>query len=80
MNFLSRFAWCIAIGFAFGFLSHNVPNFSADLLPLAGLMVLVGVVVILFEFSNLEPVPQGTVRQVQAISTQSVSEKGLDWR
>jgi hypothetical protein len=77
MNVLGAVINCISIGFAFGIITRTAPNLTAELVPLAGLLVLVTAVLILFEFSNLEPVTAEMAKSVRSFSTRAASEKEL---
>jgi hypothetical protein len=56
MNVFSALIKCTSIGFLVGFLASDGPDLGNSLLPLAGLMVFISIILVLFELTNLEPV------------------------
>ena len=74
MNVLGASINCISIGFAIGFLARTGPSAGTDFLQLGGLLAFVAVVLILFEFSNLEPVATDRARPLPSVSTRAVAE------
>ena len=66
---------CIPIGFCIGFLGRSAPNMGGDLLPLAGLLVFVSIVLLLFEFSNLEPARAEVALPAHSVSAARPSER-----
>ena len=53
MNVFSALTKCASIAFVVGFLASNSPDhFRNSLLPLAGLMVFISVILVLFELAN----------------------------
>ena len=75
MNALRAFVNCISIGFAAGFLVVMVPSAGTDILQLGGLLAFVATVLVLFEFSQLEPVITDKARPLPSVSTR---ERGMN--
>ena len=56
MNTLGASVKCISISFAAGFLVQTGPNLGPDIWAFAGLLAFTAIVVLLFEFLDVEPV------------------------
>ena len=69
MDVLGASINCISIGFAVGFLAATGPSAGIDLVQLGGLLAFVGAVLLLFEFSSLEPVTSDRARPLPSVST-----------
>ncbi len=70
MNVLSALIKCTSSAFLVGFLSKTGADLGNDILALAGLIVLISAVFVLFEMTNLEPATatsEGSLEGARAI-------------
>jgi hypothetical protein len=80
MSILEASIKCISIGFAAGFLVQRSPNLGPDIWPLFGLLAFTAIVVLLFEFLDVEPAGRNAQRVRVDARAVGQWERGLNGR
>ena len=76
MNFLAALIKYASIGFLVGFLASTGPDLGNDFLPLAGMMVFIVFILVVFELTNFEAASTLPAKGVEVASLRAVLKEG----